>query len=107
MIDPKTFADSTLALLQEDPRRYRAFGAHWYFVKALMKRFYTRENLGLLGDYMDQTVIDRMPRHATLDEALAAATEEYRQNASFNLGSNMVIDAAGEAFTLIDTDAGI
>ncbi len=107
MIDPRTFAASTLALLQEDPRRYRAFGPYWYFVKAVLKRFYTVENLHLLGGYMDQSVIDRMPPHASLEEALAAAIEEYRQNASFNLGSNVVTDQYGEAFTLVDTDAGI
>lgn len=107
MIDPKNCAESILLLLQEDPRRYRHFGVYWYFIKALMKRFYTRENLHLLGDYMDQAVIDRMPPHANLQEALAAAIEEYRQNASFNMGSNVVTDPAGEQFTLVDTDAGI
>lgn len=107
MMDPKTFAASTLQLLQEDPRRYRYFGAYWYLVKAVLKRFYTRDNLHLLGDYMDQSVIDRMPLHAGLADALAGAAEEYRQNASFNLGSNLVTDAEGEAFTLVDTDAGV
>jgi hypothetical protein len=107
MIDPKTFAASTLALLQEDPRRYRNFGSHWYLVKALLKRFYTVDNLHLLGDYTDPAAAERMPQHASLDEALAAAVEEYRQNASFGLGSNVVTDASGEAFTLIDPDAGI
>lgn len=107
MMDPKTFAASTLQLLQEDPRRYRHFGAYWYLVKAVLKRFYTRDNLHLLGDYIDQSVIDRMPLHASLADALIAAAEEYRQNASFNLNSNVVTDADGEAFTLIDTDAGI
>jgi hypothetical protein len=107
MIDPQKFAASTLQLLQQDPRRYRCFGVYWYLVKALMKRFYTQDNLHLLGDYMDQSVIDRMPPHADLHEALAAAIEEYRQNASFNLGSNVVTDPEGEQFTLVDTDAGI
>jgi hypothetical protein len=107
MIDPKTFAASTLALLQDDPRRYINFGAYWYLVKAVMKRFYTRDNLHLLGDYMDHSVIERMPPHASLAEALEAAAEEYRQNASFNLGSKAVTDQHGEQFTLIDPDAGI
>lgn len=107
MIDPKTFAASTLALLQEDPRRYRNFGAHWYFVKALMKRFYTRDNLHLLGEHMDQSVIDRMPAYGSLQAALAGAVEEYRQNASFELGGNVLTDGEGEQFTLIDLDAGV
>ena len=108
MIDPKTFAASTLQLLQEDPRRYRLFGAHWYLVKAVLKKFYTRENLHLLGDYMDQSVIARMTAHASLQEALAAAVEEYRQNAAFNLGRAEVEDpTGGGTFALVDTDAGV
>lgn len=107
MIDPKTFAASTLALLQEDPRRYRCFGSHWYFVKALMKRFYTMDNLGMLGDYSDETVVARMPAYSSLQDALAGAVDEYRINASFELGSNVLTDAHGEQFTLIDEDAGL
>lgn len=107
MIDPKTFAASTLQLLQEDPRRYRNFGTHWYLVKEVLKRFYTRDNLHLLGDYRDLTVIERMPPHADLQDALAAAIEEYRQNASFNLGRQVVAAPDGEVFTLIDPDAGL
>lgn len=107
MIDPKTLAASTLQLLQSDPANYRKFGVHWYFIKALLKRFYTVENLYLLGSYEDPTVVARMPAHASLDEALAAAVEEYRQNASFGLGSNVVTDEDGDAFTLIDPDAGV
>lgn len=107
MIDPKTFAASTLQLLQEDPRRYRNFGAHWYLVKAVLKKFYTRDNLHLLGDHVDQAVVERMPAHADLQEAIAAAIEEYRTNASFNLGSNEVADhVGGGTFTLLDPDAG-
>lgn len=107
MIDPKQLAASTLQLLQTDPAKYRCFGVYWYLIKALMKRFYTVENLYLLGDYEDPAVIARMPEHASLDEALTAAAEEYRQNASFNLGSNLVTDADGEQFKLLDLDAGL
>lgn len=108
MIDPKTFAASTLQLLQEDPRRYRLFGVHWFLVKMVLKKFYTRENLHLLGDYVDRSVIDRMPPHADLQQALAAAIEEYRANAAFNLGRSEVEDpAGGGTFTLVDTDAGV
>lgn len=107
MIDPKTFAASTLQLLQDDPRRYVNFGAHWYLVKQVLKKFYTRDNLHLLGDHMDQAVIERMPAHASLQDALAAAIKEYRKNASFNLGSNQVEDpVGGGTFRLVDPDAG-
>ena len=107
MIDPKTFAASTLQLLQQDPRRYRLFGVHWYLVKAVLKQFYTRDNLHLLGDYVDTAVTDRMPAYANLNEALEHAVFEYRQNASFNMGRNVVEDpVGGGTFTLVDTDAG-
>lgn len=107
MIDPKTFAANTLQLLQQDQRRYHCFGSYWWLVKAVLKQFYTSENLHLLGDYMAPDAEARMPAHTDLQEALAAAVEEYRQNASFNLGSNQVTDRDGELYTLIDPDAGL
>lgn len=107
MINPKQMADSTLQLLQADPSKYRNFGVYWYLIKTLMKNYYTVDNLYLLGDFMDESVIERMPEFDTLDDALVAAAEEYKQNAAFGMGSNVVEDADGEAFTLIDQDAGI
>lgn len=107
MINPQTFAASTLQLLQQDPRRYVLFGVYWYLVKRVLLKFYTRDNLHLLGDHVDQDVVQRMPEHADLQEALAAAVAEYRKNASFNLGSNEVEDlAGGGTFHLVDPDAG-
>lgn len=107
MIDPKTFAASTLQLLQQDPRRYRLFGAYWYLVKQVLKKFYTRDNLHLLGDHIDADAVARMPHHADLNEALAGAVDEYRKNANFNMGSNEVEDlAGGGTFRLVDPDAG-
>lgn len=107
MIDPRAFAESTLQLLQQDPRRYRNFGVWWYLVKGVLKHFYTQDNLHLLGDYNDPGVIDRMPPVDSLQEALAAAVEEYRQNATFNLGRNELEAPDGEVFILADTDAGL
>jgi len=107
MIEPKTFAANTLMLLQQDPRRYRAFGVYWYFVKQVLLRFYTRDNLHLLGPHIDADVVARMPHHENLQEALDAAVEEYRKNVMFNLGSNRVEDpVGGGTFMLVDPDAG-
>lgn len=105
-MDPKQFAASTLQLLQANPGRYVNFGMYWYLVKGVLKHYYTKDNLFLLGDYLDKSVTDRMPEHTNLAEALEAAAEEYQENAMYNLGSNVVRDADGEQFTLIDTDAG-
>lgn len=106
-MNPRAFAESTLQLLQQDPRRYRLFGVWWYLVKEVLKRFYTRENLHLLGDYRDPAVVERMPPVASLEEALQAAVEEYRQNAVLNMGRNEVEAPDGEVFILYDPDAGV
>lgn len=105
MIDPRMFAASTLQLLQQDPNRYLNFGVYWFFVKALLKRYYSRENLHLLGDYMDPDCMARMPEYATLQDAMEAAIIEYRQNAAYNLGRSVVEDpVGGGVFTLHDED---
>ena len=106
MIDLKTLAHSTLQLLQQDPRRYRNFGVYWYLMKALLKKYYTQDNLHLLGDFVDPVVASKMPEHTDLQDALAAAVDEYRKNANFNLGGNQVEDPEGGTFVLIDQDAG-
>lgn len=105
-IDPAEFAESTRALLNEDPRRYRNYGAYWFFVKALLKRYYDRHAMPILGDYDDPTVNERIPADArmSLGTMLAAAAEEYQRNASFNLGRNEVSDDDGEFFLIVDPD---
>lgn len=106
-IDLKTLATSVLLLLQQDPRRYVCFGAYWWLVKALLRQFYTRDNLYLLGDFMPADAAERMPVHADVQEALAAAIEEYRTNLSFNMGSATVPDhVGGGGFEIHDEDAG-
>ena len=76
MIQPETFAENTLRLLQQDPRRYLNFGVFWFFVKALLKRYYTRDNLHILGEYMDPECMARMPEFATIQEAMQANAQK-------------------------------
>lgn len=105
-IHPNIFAANVRTLLDEDPRRYRNFGAYWYFVKALLKRFYDRHQMPILGDHDDAGVSARIPEsvRGSLPAMMAAASEEYIGNASFNLGRNEVQDDQGEFFTLLDPD---
>lgn len=103
-IDPAEFAASTRALLDEDPRRYRNFGIWWFFVKALLKRFYDRHEMPILGDYVDPDVIARMPAVADAGEAMRRAAEEYAHNAAFNMGRVVVEDDDGGHLTIIDPD---
>ena len=106
MIEPKQYAASVLQLLQGDPAKYVNFGMYWFLVKALLKQYYTVDNLYLLGDYVDNSVNERVPAFSSLQEMLEAAAEEYQSNAMYNLQSNQVQDADGDVFTLHDLDAG-
>lgn len=107
MIDPQILAKNTLQLLQADPSRYRNFGMYWYLIKELLKRYYTRDDLFLLGDYTDKSVTDRMPAGQSLYDALTAALAEYQWNATYNLGRATVTDGDGEEFIIMDADAGL
>jgi hypothetical protein len=106
MIDPKQLAASTLQLLQADPRNYRNFSYYWFFVKALMKRYYTKDNLYMLGDYEDPAVVAMMPDGEDLQETLTEAVDMYRTNAAYGMGTSEFTDPDGETFTLHDEDAG-
>lgn len=87
-----------------DPRRYRNFGPYWWLVKALLKRHFDRHEMPLLGDYEDPTALAKMPADQTGADALRAAMQTYALNARYNLGSNVVTDADGEAYFLLDPD---
>lgn len=107
MMDIKKFADSTVALLSERPERYKNFGPYWFLVKEVLKRFYTKDNLYLLGGYRDQSIIDLMPKHESLPDAIEAAVETYRANAMYGLGRVKVGEGDGDPVELFDEDAGV
>ena len=106
-INPQTYAASVRQLLAEDPKRYRNFGVYWFFIKALLKKFYTRDEMPMLGDYSDPMVVAAMPQHDNLADALRAAAEEYGRNAVYNLGRATVTGEDGEELTIFDQDAGL
>lgn len=106
MIDKNKLAETVYTLLLDKPERYRNFGVYWYLVKELLKRFYDRDRLYLLGDYRDESVIRRMPEHPNLDDALAAAMATYNENAAYAMGGNRFEDKDGDVFVLYDPDAG-
>lgn len=106
-INPQKFAANVRQLLSEDPKRYRNFGVYWFFVKALLKKFYSRDEMPMLGDYVDQMVVAAMPQYDTLADALRAAAEEYGRNAVYNLGRSTVTSDDGEQLTIFDQDAGL
>lgn len=105
-VDTKQLAENALFLLQQDPSRYRSFGPYWYTIKALLKRYYTRDNLHLLGDYTDPEVVAAQPVHGSMDEVLLAACDWYRNHQAFGLGRAQFETDDGEVVHLLDQDAG-
>jgi hypothetical protein len=102
--DPRTFAANARTLLLEKPQNYHAFGVFWFLVKALLKRIYPPAEMPLLGDYVDPTVVERMPKGLSLGELLSLAGEEYAANASLGTPSHSLEDPDGEVFVLFDPD---
>jgi hypothetical protein len=103
-MQPETFAASTRALLNEDWRRYRNFGVYWWFVKALLKRFYDRHAMPILGDYEPADAAELLPAGGDWRTLLEQASETYRANAALNLNRNRVEDSDGSAYILLDPD---
>ena len=104
-IDPKTFAESVRKLLTEDVRNYKNFGMWWFFVKALLRRYFDRHNLYFLaGTYEDPSVNERLPKGLDAWEMMERSAAEYAENASFNLRRNEVVDDEGEWFYILDPD---
>jgi hypothetical protein len=104
-VDVRAFVESARELLTENVLRYRNYGPYWFFVKALLRRFYSRHELPFLaGTYQDAGVSARVSHGGDLKAWLAGAVESYRHNASFNLGRNLVEDDDGDRFTLFDPD---
>lgn len=106
-VSAQEYAANVRKLLDEDPKRYRNFGVYWFFIKALLKKFYDRNQMPILGPYIDPEVVAAMPQFETLEAALTAAAEEYGRNAVFNLGRSTVTAENGEEITIFDNDVGL
>lgn len=103
-LDVHGFAANARQLILERPSNYRAFGVYWFLVKALLKKLYPPAEMPLLGDFEDQSVIDRMPKGLGLTELLSLASEEYAANMGLGTPRHRLEDPDGEFFILSDPD---
>lgn len=106
-LDPMAFAANARTLILQEPRNYVAWGAYWFLVKALLRKVYPPAELPMLGDYVDQSVVDRMPKGLGLPDLLELAAEEYAANRRLGTPATRLEDPEDdEFFTLSDPDMG-
>lgn len=106
-MNPQRVAANVRTILAAHPERYRYFGVYWYFIKALLKMYYSRDQLYLLGDYEDPDAKARIPAGAGGDEVLRLALEEYETNARAGEPPRVVFDHEGDRYEIFDEDAGL
>lgn len=111
-IDVPAALRNVVNVLQEDPAHYRLFGVWWWPVKlALHVTGMGPQVPGLCNlppgraPYMDEEQGAMVPK-AGLEATLAAAFEEYGQNARFGRPGGRVEAPDGEVVTVYDPDFG-
>jgi hypothetical protein len=107
MIPRDQIADNTLKMLSNNIRHYRNFGVYWYFMKAFLKRYYTKDNLYILGDFEQPEVMARMPEYENFEDAMHDALLTAYQNQQYNMDGATSIGPDDELVTLFDADAGL
>ena len=107
MIPPDQIAANIRMMLDSDVRHYRNFGVYWYFVKAFLKKYYTQDNLHLLGNFEQPDVVARMPAYDNFEDAIHDALLCARNNQIYNMDSASSIAPDDEPVTLFDEDVGL
>ena len=91
-------------LLLKDPTNYLLFGAYWWAVKKMLKK-YTNYKEWFTGDYMDEITLNRAWNKTEL--ATMSASLYYQQEQIMRTPSHYVlIDGEEQSYTLYDNDAG-
>jgi len=106
MINPEVFARNCLQMLQQQPEYYRSFGIYWWPVKAILKHYYGRDQLYMLGDYEDPIGAAAAPR-VGLQEMLGLALEEQEHNVRDCMLPEWVQTPDGVDYFIFDQDAGL
>jgi len=97
---------NVLQILQTQPAHYKRFGIYWWTVKRLLKQYYNQDNLYLLGQYVDESIVDHVPDN-DVQTLLKIAFEEYTHNAAYGRDDKTVEDTEGEIVSIYDEDAGL
>ena len=106
MLPPDQIAANIRTMLDNKIAVYHNFGVYWYFVKALLKRYYTIDQMPILGSYEQPEVVERMPNYDNFEDAMFDALLFFRANLEQNGNDATSIAPDNEPVTLFDADIG-
>ena len=86
---------------------YHNFGVYWYFVKAFLKKYYTIDEMPILGSFEQADVVGRMPAYGNFEDAMHDALLFWRANWENNGNDATSIAPDNEPVTLFDEDVGL
>lgn len=99
----QTALRNTVLILQQRPLDYRKFGPYWWPIKAMLKQAgYSRDDLYLLGDYMEPGA-ESLIETADVEDTLKAAFEEYGRSHFTGILESQTVD--GERYLCDDPDS--
>ena len=107
MLPPDQIAANIRKLLDNNIEVYHNFGVYWYFVKAFLKKYYTREQMPILGDFEQADVAARMPDYDNFEDAMFDSLLFWRANFADNFNDATSIGPDDEPVTLFDEDVGL
>jgi len=99
------FARNVVAMLQQDPQRYKTFGIWWWPLKIILKRYHDSKELYLLGPCQDPSAAEQLGNPG-LQETIRAAIEEHQNNMTLGQIDGHVFGPDGEPYEIYDPDAG-
>lgn len=107
MLPPDQIAANIRKLLDDNIAVYHNFGVYWYFVKALLKKYYTIDQMPILGSFEQPEVVARMPAYDKFEDAMHDALLYWRANWENNSNDATSIAPDNEPVTLFDADIGL
>lgn len=107
MLPPDQIAANIRTMLDNKIAVYHNFGVYWYFVKSFLKKYYTIDQMPILGSFEQADVVERMPEYNNFEDAMHDALLFFRANLEDNGNDATSIGPDDEPVTLFDADVGL
>jgi hypothetical protein len=102
--DIKQGAEGIAKLLMKDKTNYYFFGAYWWAVKAMIKK-YTDYKEWFTGDYVDRITLSRA-WHGSELETMSAAIHYQQEQIMKTPSHSVIVEGEEMPYTLYDEDSG-